>query len=70
MPKLTVDLRSNETLTIGGATVRLDRKSGQIARLVIEAPADIRVVLPYARQGAKTRERDVPICRQITERAH
>lgn len=46
MPKLTVDLRTNETLTIGEARVRLERKSGQLARLVIEAPANTRVSLP------------------------
>ncbi len=46
MPKLTVDLRINETLTIGDATIRLDRKSGQLARLVIEAPANTKIIPP------------------------
>lgn len=52
MPKLTVDLRTKETLTIGEARVRLERKYGQIARLVIEAPAETRIVLPTPRTGA------------------
>ena len=55
MPKLTVDLRTNETLTIGEARVRLERKSGQLARLVIEAPANIRVSTP-ARSACKGTE--------------
>lgn len=37
MSKLTVDLKIGETVTIGGATVRLEKKSGQLARLVIVA---------------------------------
>ena len=38
MPKLTADIKPNETITIGDTTVRLERKSGQIARLVFDAP--------------------------------
>lgn len=37
MSKMTVDLKVGETLTIGAATVRLEQKSGQLARLVIVA---------------------------------
>lgn len=49
MPKMTVDLRRHETLTIGEARVHLEHKSGQIARLVIEAPADTRIIPPRTR---------------------
>jgi hypothetical protein len=49
---MTVDLRLNETLLIGDARVCLDRKSGQLARLVIEAPAETRIVQPTPRTGA------------------
>ncbi|WP_422932554.1 carbon storage regulator [Sphingobium cupriresistens] len=41
---IKLDIRVGETFTIGdGVTVRLDRKSGQIARLAIEAGPDVRV---------------------------
>lgn len=60
MPKLTVDLRINETLMVGDAIVRLERKSGQLARLVIEAPANIRVSTPTrsACKGAEQAPRE------------
>ena len=57
MPKLTVDLRTNETLTIGEVRVRLERKSGQIARLVIDAPEQVRITLPRQAGSAKTGDR-------------
>ena len=53
MPKLTVDLRINETLMIGDAKVRLERKSGQLARLVIDAPANT-CVSPPTRPACKS----------------
>ena len=33
--KLAVDLKVGETLTIGSTTIRLEKKSGQTARLVV-----------------------------------
>ena len=57
MPKLTVDLRTNETLTIGEVRVRLERKSGQLARLVIDAPEQVRITLPMQAGSAKTGDR-------------
>ena len=54
MPKLAADIKPNETITIGDATVRLERKSGQIARLVIDAPEQVRITLPRQTGPAKT----------------
>ena len=54
MPKLTADIRPNQTITIGDTTVRLERKSGQIARLVIDAPEQVRITLPRQTGPAKT----------------
>ena len=54
MPKLTADIKPNETITIGDATVRLERKSGQIARLVIDAPEQVRITLPRQAGPAQT----------------
>jgi hypothetical protein len=57
MPKLTADIKPNEIITIGDTTVRLERKSGQIARLVIDAPEQVRITLPRQTGPAKTGDR-------------
>ena len=57
MPKLTADIKPNQTITIGDTTVRLERKSGQIARLVIDAPEQVRITLPRQAGSAKTEGR-------------
>ena len=54
MPKLAADIRANQTITIGNTTVRLQRKSGQIARLVIDAPEQVRITIPRQTGSAKT----------------
>ncbi|MCB0073023.1 MAG: hypothetical protein KDE20_16245 [Caldilineaceae bacterium] len=54
MPKLTADIKPNQTITIGDTTVRLERKSGQIARLVIDAPEQVRITLPRQAGPAQT----------------
>ena len=51
MSKMTVNLKVGETLAIGAATVRLEKKSGQVARLVIEAAPDTQIK-PPARMSA------------------
>lgn len=51
MSKMTVDLKVGETLTIGAATVRLEKKSGQVARLLVEAAPDTKIK-PPARMSA------------------
>jgi hypothetical protein len=43
---LHVDLRVGEVMTIGGAQVRLEEKSGKRARLKITAPPSLRVEPP------------------------
>jgi len=49
MSKLTVDLKVGETLTIGTATVRLEKKSGQLARLVVVADEGTTIKPPRSR---------------------
>ncbi len=46
MSKMTVDLKVGDTLTIGTATVRLEKKSGQLARLVVIADEDTKIKAP------------------------
>ena len=48
---LHVDLRVGETMTVGGAQIRLEEKSGKRARLRITAPPSLRVE-PPARESA------------------
>ena len=50
MSKLTVDLKVGETLTIGNATVRLEKKSGQQARLVVVADEGTKIKVPNSRR--------------------
>lgn len=52
---LKYDLRPGESITIGGATVKLVKKSGQLASLVIEADRSIKIEGPEKReQGRQT----------------
>ena len=51
MNKMSIDLKVGETLTIGGATVLLVKKSGQLARLVVTAAPDTQIK-PPARMSA------------------
>jgi len=54
MSKLSVDLRVGETLTIGGALVRLEKKSGQLARLTIEADESVAIKPPGRSRANKS----------------
>lgn len=53
MSKMIVELKVGETLEIGSARVRLEKKSGQVARLVVEADDGTRIKNPQeARRSA------------------
>ncbi|WP_374377745.1 hypothetical protein [Pseudomonas fluvialis] len=52
MNKMSIDLKVGETLTIGGATVRLVKKSGQLARLEVCADPSIQIDKPRQRDCA------------------
>ncbi len=57
MNKMSIDLKVGETLTIGAATVRLEQKSGQLARLVVQAPRTTKIqppAKPRAQECAST----------------
>lgn len=46
---LTIDVRTGERLAVSGmATVELVHKSGQVARLRITAPRDVKIVREHA----------------------
>lgn len=45
MPRWRNDLKVGARLVIGDVTIMLERKSGQIARLAIEAPQSVTVRL-------------------------
>ena len=40
MSKSIHDLKVGQTLKIGNASIRLEKKSGQLARLIVQAPTD------------------------------
>ncbi len=49
---LHVDLRVGQSMTIGGASVSLEEKSGRLARLKITAPPGVEIKPPLKPQGA------------------
>lgn len=51
MKKMHVDLKLGQVLLIGDAVIRLEKKSGQVARLLIEAAPDTQIK-PPARMSA------------------
>jgi hypothetical protein len=46
MTRLHLDLRVGETFSCGDVRLTLERKSGQVARLIIEADPQTRITLP------------------------
>ena len=51
MTKMHVDLKPGQVLIVGGAAIRLEKKSGQVARLLVEAAPDTQIK-PPARMSA------------------
>ena len=51
MTKLHVDLKPGQVLIVGDAVIRLEKKSGQVARLLVEAAPDTKIK-PPARMSA------------------
>ena len=56
--KLHVELRIGETLHIGNSTVTLEKKSGQRARLLVQAHAGITITKPSAQECAPSPEKE------------
>lgn len=52
MSKLTVTLKVGETLRIGDTRVKLEKKSGQLAHLVIEADPGTPITTPTRRSAS------------------
>ena len=50
---LKIDLRPGESLTIGNTTVKLVKKSGQLASLVIEADKGLKIEGPGKREPGR-----------------
>ena len=60
MSKLIVDVKVGEKLIIGDTVVSLASKSGQLARLEIEASPDIKIITPkQQRMSAKPLKEEV-----------
>lgn len=47
------DLKLGEELYIGGAKIKMVRKSGQVCSLIIDAPADVVVRTPKSQRKEK-----------------
>lgn len=48
--RLKVDIRPGEALRVGNVTIRMVKKSGQLASLVIEADKDVPIQGPHPRE--------------------
>lgn len=70
MNKMSIDLKVGETLTIGGATVLLVKKSGQLARLVIVADDATPITPPKARRNTASEARMSALPANAQEGAH
>jgi len=59
---ILVDIRVGEVLTIddGRITVRLEERSGRLARLAIEAPPNMKIERPRSRMGAAMAKGGLP----------
>lgn len=53
---LSVDLRIGETLYVGDARIRLERKDGRRARLLVQAPRTTKIKTPGAQECASAPE--------------
>ena len=51
MTKMHVDIKPGQALIVGDAVIRLEKKSGQVARLLIEATPET-LIKPPARASA------------------
>jgi len=64
MSTMGLDLHVGEVLSfsVGEATVRIrmERKSGQVARLAVEADAAIQITLPRGKRGIDDAQECVP----------
>lgn len=47
------NLRLGEELRIGDTVVRMVKKSGQVAALIIDAPADVKIVISKEREDSQ-----------------
>lgn len=69
MPRVVCDLRIGDAIAVGLTRVRMAHKSGQVARLVVEAPADIAITLERAarNQVVSTDEIDRLLPKTLTD---
>ena len=51
---LKIDIRPGQWITVGGIKIKLAKKSGQLASLVIDAPKDVPVEGPHLREVEKS----------------
>lgn len=47
---LKIDIRPGQEITVGGVRIKLEKKSGQLASLVIDAPKDVPIKGPHIRE--------------------
>ena len=58
MSKLNIDLKVGQSIQIGAATITLEKKAGQLARLVIEADPKIKIIVPTRMSASQVDMKD------------
>ena len=58
MSKLTIDLKVGQSIQIGEAKITLQKKAGQLARLVIEADPMIKIIVPTRMSASQVETKD------------
>lgn len=56
MTKFTTELKPGQSIVVGDTTITMERKSGQTARLVIQAPEDTKILTPARKSASPTKE--------------
>lgn len=46
MTKFTTELKPGQSIVVGDTTITMERKSGQVARLVIQADESTKIITP------------------------
>jgi hypothetical protein len=60
MSKIIIDLRLGDTLKVGDVLITLEKKSGQLARLNVQAPDETQIYPPRQKIGKSSVRRSAP----------
>jgi hypothetical protein len=56
MTKFTTELKPGQSIVVGDTTITMERKSGRVARLVIQADENTKIITPARRSASPSKE--------------